>query len=1183
MGRALAVGAVMILLFAPVTGVIPSSAQSITTTESPAALDSDTPPLASTQPNTTPVDLSATVTPETAPAETTITHTVRITANTTLPDPTLLELNDSYAGSSAIVAEATTSEDGSVQSQFVDGPDEDDIREHLRLRLSGNVSSLSVQLILEHPTVAAPTAYQLVAQSGAPAAVSRNNTTAVVSDPATTTYQLTPVGEDRRAGPTGEFDRANSAGFVYDGAVVYQGERDTQFRGNLSPILIGVSGDTEGQPLGTPIAAETETGKYSVDGTNTTPAVTVRTPKLTTLRVENARRAEVGSGSVVRSNADEVLVVAQSNFEEAELLELTVTTPDGLDVTEEVISTSRVRAETDDGSPVATADESQPQSLADTPTAKSASNPRLPAATHERSPMRAQSSATLRASRTLDTTEVDPGESVTATTRITAGDGGRLSYEESFSPTMSAAAIESVTVNGANADPTVAAATANGLVVALQDLPAEATVVVTTTLTTEQSDETYQLSGTITSGTQRVDLDTESIVAGRGGSRSGAITSGKRAAWTLDLTTPDATEFTIGVSGSDDFTSESASAETDVSIIDSDPSLTIDSPTVSRGERPAIRVTQAVSGGSYLVSIPASDVRSGLSRQEYTRVFRNVEDTTKIGVITTDGGITTSVSEGTPEVQSIFAQLQIDPDDGAGVGTLRSNALAEDVTVRLHDIETTPADLADQSGSIETTTTLTVRDSHVSLARPSSYITGAETTLAGTTSAGTDRVVVYVRANDQFVQVDLDGSNGDVDPSISVSGQSFSRERVVLSNGDTAGNTILSLPGTYQLGLRTEDSLQQEFGHVPSRISLPDFVDSNGVTTEFVVQNATLALERTGPGTSVASSEQTLRVNGTHNTQGPVGLVAIGPRGQVVMSQIETTDQRFETGDFSIARFNNGPLVVLAISPGRDARLGDGQINGSAAIGPERALDTLQEYIRSLTDRVPALSQAQLRERIRAETTDDRASDDHGVVRTVYLSDPQLQVDTVVRNTTGSKARLQVAGSTNLEPDRDIIRTSLRQNGSEVRFSLIKKWDRGQWTTSFNIAELPAGEYTVRVETNGALATRSLYIGRGDGAPVTQYPARALGENRTDTTQLIEETNPATQSSSPTSLVLHRASRSPSSNPQLMQSAPLTENTNNFVTVSRLNSSHRVTLMWLVSVVIIGLIGTYLPRILNLR
>jgi major cell surface glycoprotein (TIGR04216 family) len=176
----------------------------------------------------------------------------------------------------------------------------------------------------------------------------------------TLTIQAQADGDANRLGPGGEgpFDTADGAGVILEGAIVFQGEDDIEFGGNLSSSLTGVSGDAEGQVLSPPIPTDQQVGIYSNDGQPDSPSVTVDRPRITTFDVNNQNNEDISGGSVSRNNADELTVVANYNYNEAEDLELTVEDEDGLDITSDVADQTTANAAGDVEFPIDLSDES---------------------------------------------------------------------------------------------------------------------------------------------------------------------------------------------------------------------------------------------------------------------------------------------------------------------------------------------------------------------------------------------------------------------------------------------------------------------------------------------------------------------------------------------------------------------------------------------------------------------------------------------------------------------------------------------------------------------------------------------------------------------------------------------------------------------------------------------------------
>ncbi|MFB6123904.1 MAG: HVO_2072 family ArtA-dependent S-layer glycoprotein [Haloferacaceae archaeon] len=134
------------------------------------------------------------------------------------------------------------------------------------------------------------------------------------------------------------YDTAASSGTVYPGATVYLGQDDVTFGGGLGTRLTGVAGDADGRVLRSSIPRDQPVGRYSTDGSASALSVTVDTPRITTFRVENANGEDVSGGTVSAGSAGQLQVVVDYNFAKAEDVELTVENPNGLDVTDDVLT-----------------------------------------------------------------------------------------------------------------------------------------------------------------------------------------------------------------------------------------------------------------------------------------------------------------------------------------------------------------------------------------------------------------------------------------------------------------------------------------------------------------------------------------------------------------------------------------------------------------------------------------------------------------------------------------------------------------------------------------------------------------------------------------------------------------------------------------------------------------------------
>jgi len=141
---------------------------------------------------------------------------------------------------------------------------------------------------------------------------------------------------------------------ITDGNVVFQGEEELTFiddDGNevAASALSGTSGDREGTPLQMPIPQDEETGTYDLNGPDSGSggfSTTVVEPRITTAEVQ------LGSGGlgddisqVPSDRANDLEIVAEFNFEEAESLDITVEDPSGSDITNQVLDDSTIEGD----------------------------------------------------------------------------------------------------------------------------------------------------------------------------------------------------------------------------------------------------------------------------------------------------------------------------------------------------------------------------------------------------------------------------------------------------------------------------------------------------------------------------------------------------------------------------------------------------------------------------------------------------------------------------------------------------------------------------------------------------------------------------------------------------------------------------------------------------------------------
>uniref|UniRef100_UPI0023F248E2 hypothetical protein n=1 Tax=Haloquadratum walsbyi TaxID=293091 RepID=UPI0023F248E2 len=902
----------------------------------------------------------------------------------------------------------------------------------------------------------------------------------------------------------------------YQNATVYQGEADIEFRGALDPPLRGISGNTDGKLLSPPIPTDAPTGAYSSDGTNETATIRVQTPKMNTLRVENAEGVDISGGTVYPETTDTLTVIAQSNFEDAEEIELTVQNSENIDITEELIDTARARPETPNGNPpiqatlqsnpninrqsdshhhtqflstktTASIETSTPKrwrlnsstTLSQSDTTDQSLRETLPLSTMTTTttsaptPAQTTGAGSISPKREITQTQVDTGGSVEVTLTGVVSNNGRISFEEEFSPAITGAdaniEIDSVTSSTGSFSTIVKATTSEGIAVTLGEATPEATITVTYTIRVGQSDATYRIDGSVTSGPTQTAYDETALVVGSGGNTE--VTSNGKVSWKLDLDNAETDSLSISVSGSDDFTDQESTASTNIGVSYASASLQSGTARPARGQTLQLSVKNSAYGRTHAVIIPVSDLRSTVDANEYDEVFRNVGTTQTTGIITRSGELVTGRPNKNADPIAVFAQLEIDSDDGVGKTQVRTGLLSDTTTVELLDTSD-PTRIATTGRSIDTVD-LSVIDASTTLTAPETYTTQSETTIKGDISSGVDTVVMYVETNAGFEQIDLDDqSNGDVSGT-SVSGESFSHE-LTLSRGDGPGNEVLSLPGTYQVVIRAKASLlSDQNDDIPEVISKPAMLSGETSTQRLVVQDTAITLDRPGLDGSIATTESFVTLSGTAEGQEEALIIAIGDRGEIETAQVDGPN--FSDVDMRIGDFASGIVTVYALSAGRDGEIGDGTLNedriGTLSSSP---LDEFTQHLSTIAE--SGASGKQLRAILRSETDLDTASDDPVVMRELLVSDPEITIEHPTRNQSIADDTIQVRGTTNIRSENAQIEVDLRQRGNITADAYIRQWNESSWNTTISIPDNASGQHALTADIGRTAVGRRIMI-----------------------------------------------------------------------------------------------------------
>ena len=135
--------------------------------------------------------------------------------------------------------------------------------------------------------------------------------------------------------PSNRDELADGRTAVTNENAVFQGEENFKFVGDNGAVyraseLEGTAGNREGAPLQMPIATDEDTGSYDLNGPSDGTggfSVNVVEPRITTAEVQQGDMDGSDISQVPSSSADNLFIVAEWNFGEAENLEVTVEDP----------------------------------------------------------------------------------------------------------------------------------------------------------------------------------------------------------------------------------------------------------------------------------------------------------------------------------------------------------------------------------------------------------------------------------------------------------------------------------------------------------------------------------------------------------------------------------------------------------------------------------------------------------------------------------------------------------------------------------------------------------------------------------------------------------------------------------------------------------------------------------------
>ncbi|WP_082256436.1 HVO_2072 family ArtA-dependent S-layer glycoprotein [Haloferax sp. ATB1] len=589
-------------------------------------------------------------------------------------------------------------------------------------------------------------------------------------------------------------------------------------------------------------------------------------------------------------------------------------------------------------------------------------------------------------------------------------------------------------------------------------------------------------------------------------------TTGTQNGAQLDMSGQDAGEYTIIIEGAEDLDFGSASETLTLTISSQDEvGIELDSESVTQGTDVQYTVTNGIDGNEHVVAIDLSDLRNDATTEDAKAVFRNIGDTSEVGIANSSATNASGSSTGPTVETADIAYAVVEIDGASAVGGVETQYLDDsDVDLEVYDagVSATAAVDADPTNDI----TLTIEEGGASLSSPTGqYVVGSEVDINGTATSS-DSVAIYVRDDGDWQLLEIGGDNEiNVD-----SDDTFEEEDVAISNLPGDGSSILSLTGTYRIGvIDASDADVDGNGDVDGSLSTSEFtsgvsssnslrVVDQGLTGQFSTINGQVAPVDSG----------TVDVNGTASGADTVLVIFVDERGNVNYQEVSVdSDGTFDEDDITVG-LTQGRITAHILSVGRDGNVGDGSLPPAGGSGD---LSELMTYLDDLD--AGSNNGEQVNELIASETVDETASDDLIVTETFRLAESSTSIDSIYPdaaeasgiNPVATGETMVIAGSTNLKPDDNTISIEVTsEDGTSVALEDTDEWNNdGQWMVEIDTTDFETGTFTVEADDGDNTDTVNVEI-------VSEREDTTTSSNATETTTTTDEPTETTTTSEPT-------------------------------------------------------------------
>ncbi|NHN66025.1 major cell surface glycoprotein [Haloarcula sp. JP-Z28] len=544
----------------------------------------------------------------------------------------------------------------------------------------------------------------------------------------------------------------------------------------------------------------------------------------------------------------------------------------------------------------------------------------------------------------------------------------------------------------------------------------------------------------------------------------------------LNPSNVDEGQYTITVEGVEDLDFGDASETVTVNVSsDQKASLNLDEDEVVQGSNLRFTVDESPEGNFHAVVIESSEFQDDITDSQAEKIFRSVGDVQ-------DRGLNNG---------NAYAVVEI--DGGSGVGSIETQYLDDSsIDVELYPANSIAEDkyLDDNNNLVSDPTglqtdddqTVEVVEGEISIDNPSgTYVTGSQVDVNGTANEGVDNVAIYARNNNDYELVTIDNSKV-----ISVDGDDTFSEEDVQLDGDTLGNSILSLPGSYRVGvIDAQDAAIDNDNAVPDdTLTTSEFNSGVSSATSLRVTDTALNGTFTTYNGQIASEDGQIDVDGQAPGKDNVVVAFVDSRGDVSARSVSVDDDdTFSEEDLNLDTpagndLSEGTVTAHIISSGRDGTFGE-----DANVDASTFASDIEDY---------QGTGEQVRDRIIQNTVDDTASDDLIVNEQFRLTDGLTTVESAT-SPVEANGTIEVQGTTNREPDDNTITVELLNNEDEsITVDSTDNWGTdGQYSVSVDLSDVDVepGNYTIEVDDGD----------NTDRTSVTVVEAGSLEEEQPDT------------------------------------------------------------------------------------